>query len=213
MVINLLLASTILINFLLVATGRAGQMVRHAAIQGAILGLILLLLHEKWPPHVLLMAGSTIAIKGAVIPWLLTQALSRTKDLHGSAPRPYVGYTLSLALLAGGTFLAFLLAKDLPLQVGALGTLFIPASLATLFTGFLLLTTRRRALLQVVGYLVLENGVFLFSLLLVRSMPLLVESGVLLDLVVGIFVMAIVINHIQHIYDSQDTKRMSHLKE
>ncbi|MCL1908074.1 MAG: hypothetical protein FWG12_01750 [Holophagaceae bacterium] len=211
MSIDLLLAAVLLINFLLVATGRAVQLVRRVAIQGVILGLILLLLHDDWHLHVLLMAVSTVAIKGAVIPWLLAHALSRTKE--AARPRPYVSYTLSLVLLAGSTFLAFLLARRLPLQVGTLGTLFIPASLATLFTGFLLLITRRRALLQVVGYLVLENGVFLFSLLLVKNMPLLVETGVLLDLVVGIFIMAIVINHLQQAFDSQDTKRMSHLKE
>lgn len=211
MSINLLLAAVILINFLLVATGRAHQLVRRVAIQGMILGLILLLLHDEWHLHVIFMAGSTVAIKGTVIPWLLAQALSRTKE--SVTPTPYVSYTLSLVLLAGSTFLAFLLARELPLQVGMLGTLFIPASLATLFTGFLLLITRRRALLQVVGYLVLENGVFLFSLLLVKNMPLLVETGVLLDLVVGIFIMAIVINHIQQAFDSQDTRRMSHLKE
>ncbi|MDP2874900.1 MAG: hypothetical protein Q8O00_01875, partial [Holophaga sp.] len=92
-------------------------------------------------------------------------------------------------------------------------TLFVPASLTTLFTGFLILTTRRRALTQVVGYLVLENGVYLFSLLLVKNMPLLVETGVLLDLVVGIFVMGIVINHIQQAFDSQDTQRLAHLRD
>jgi len=64
-----------------------------------------------------------------------------------------------------------------------------------------------------VGYLVLENGVYLFSLLLVKNMPLLVETGVLLDLVVGIFVMGIVINHIQQAFDSQDTQRLAHLRD
>ena len=208
---NLLLAAVILLNFLLVATGRAKQLISRVSLQGVVLGSILLLINDKWPFHVLLMAVSTIAIKGAVIPWMLNKALNRLRQAQ--EPTPYVSYTLSLVLLAGGTFLAFLLAQRLPLQTGALGTLFIPASLATLFTGFLLLTTRRRALLQVIGYLVLENGVYLFSLLLVKNMPLLVETGVLLDLVVGIFVMAIVMNHLQQAFESQDTDKMTHLRE
>ena len=54
---------------------------------------------------------------------------------------------------------------------------------------------------------------YLFSLLLVRNMPLLVETGVLLDLVVGIFVMGIVISHIQEAFDTQDTHRLAHLKD
>ena len=121
---------------------------------------------------------------------------------------------------------ALLLAGVLPLgngQVPAGGgialaaaggsALFVPASLSTLFTGFILLITRRKALTQVVGYLVLENGIYLFGLLLVEEMPLLVETGILLDLFVGIFIMGIVINHITAAFDSMDTRHLAELKD
>jgi hydrogenase-4 component E len=208
---NLLLAAIMLINFMLVASSRVNKCVQLAAAQGILLALILLLMHEHWSIVVLLMALSTAVIKGVVIPGMLLRAQERMKPQR--EPEPYVGYTLTLVMAAAGTGLAFLLARRLPLQAGNLGTLFVPASIMALVTGFLLLTTRKRALLQVVGYLVLENGVYLFSLLLVKEMPLLVESGVLLDLVVGIFVMGIVINHIQTAFDSQDTHRLAHLKD
>ena len=208
---NLLLAAIMLINFMLVASGRVSKCIQLAAIQGILLAMILLLMHDHWSVMVLLMALSTAAIKGVVIPVMLNRAQDGMKPQR--EPDPYVGYTVSLVLAAAGTGMAFLLARRLPLQAGNLGTLFVPASITALFTGFLLLTTRKRALLQVVGYLVLENGVYLFSLLLVKEMPLLVETGVLLDLVVGIFVMGIVINHIQTAFDSQDTHRLAHLKD
>jgi len=211
MTINLLLALTMLLNFMLVATGRVNKAIQLAATQGAVLALILLLMHEHWAFHVLLMALSTVAIKSVLIPIMLSRAQTRLKVAQ--EPPPYIGYTLSILLSALGTGLAFMLARQLPLQAGVLGTLFVPASLTTLFTGFLILTTRRRALTQVVGYLVLENGVYLFSLLLVKNMPLMVETGVLLDLVVGIFVMGIVINHIQQAFESQDTHRLAHLRD
>jgi hydrogenase-4 component E len=82
-----------------------------------------------------------------------------------------------------------------------------------MFSGFLLLTTRRKAISQVTGYLILENGSFVFAQLLHESMPLLVEVGVLLDLIVGIFVMGIVINHIQREFSSLDTERLAELKD
>jgi hydrogenase-4 component E len=208
---NLLLAAIMLINFMLVASSRVNKCIQLAAIQGGLLALVLLLMNDHWPFHVLLMALSTAAIKGVVIPSMLHRAQDRMKPQR--EPDPYVGYTLTLVMAAAGTGMAFILARRLPLQAGNLGTLFVPASIMALFTGFLLLTTRKRALLQVVGYLVLENGVYLFSLLLVKEMPLLVETGVLLDLVVGIFVMGIVINHIQTAFDSQDTHRLAHLKD
>lgn len=211
MSINLLLAAIMLINFMLVASSRVAKCIQLAALQGGLLALVLLRMHDHWPFHVLLMALTTAAIKGVVIPTMLNRAQDRMKPQR--EPEPYVGYTTSLVMAAAGTGLAFLLARRLPLQAGNLGTLFVPASIMALFTGFLLLTTRKRALLQVVGYLVLENGVYLFSLLLVKEMPLLVETGVLLDLVVGIAVMGIVINHIQTAFDSQDTHRLAHLKD
>jgi len=126
---------------------------------------------------------------------------------------PYVGFTASLVLCALGTGLALLLASNLPLAPGSQYTLFVPASLSTLLTGFILLITRRKALSQVVGYLVLENGIYLFGLMLVEEMPLLVETGILLDLFVGIFVMGIVINHITVAFDSMDTRHLAELKD
>jgi hydrogenase-4 component E len=89
----------------------------------------------------------------------------------------------------------------------------VPAALATALTGFLLLATRRKAITQVVGYLALENGVFVMGLTLVEAMPLFVEIGVLLDLVVAIFVMGIIIEHISREFSSIDTTRLSSLKE
>jgi hydrogenase-4 component E len=80
-------------------------------------------------------------------------------------------------------------------------------------TGFLMLTTRKKAISQVIGYLVMENGIFIFGLLLTEAMPVMVEAGVLLDLMVGIFVMGIVINHISREFSSLDTSRLTTLKE
>ena len=89
----------------------------------------------------------------------------------------------------------------------------MPASLATVWTGFLMLTTRKKAIMQVLGYLVLENGIFLFGLLLLEAMPFLVEVGVLLDLFTGVFVMGIIIHHISREFASISTEHLSELKE
>jgi hydrogenase-4 component E len=211
MSINLLLAATMLVNFSLLVTSRVTKAIRLAALQGVLLGTMLLLVPEKLEWHLLLMAISTAAIKGGVIPWFLNRALRQMKS--EKQPNPYIGYTLSLILGALGVVISFMLARKLPLVHGTLGTLFVPVSLTTLFTGFLLLTTRRHPLVQVVGYLVLENGVYLFSMLLAEAMPLVVETGLLLDLVVGIFVMGIVINHIQQAFETQDTHRLAQLRD
>ena len=126
---------------------------------------------------------------------------------------PYLGLVPSVLLCAVGTGLTVLFADNLPLAPEHHDLLVVPAALSTMFAGFLLLTTRRKALSQVTGYLILENGIFVFAQLLHESMPLLVEVGVLLDLIVGIFVMGIVINHIQREFSSLDTERLAELRD
>ena len=90
----------------------------------------------------------------------------------------------------------------------------MPTALATVWTGFLLLVTRRKAVTQVVGYLVLENGIFVFGLLLAElHAAAWWRPGVLLDLLVGIFVMGIVINHINREFASLDTGHLTSLRD
>jgi hydrogenase-4 component E len=161
--------------------------------------------------HILLMVAAAIAVKGWLIPFMLRKAL-RQVNIHREVD-PYIGYTVSLMLCALATGLSLVLGHMLPLKAGTKVLLLVPASLATLFTGFLVLVSRRKALTQVVGYLILENGIYLFGLLLVEEMPLLVETGILLDLFVGVFVMGIVINHIRTAFDSTDTRHLAELKD
>jgi hydrogenase-4 component E len=126
---------------------------------------------------------------------------------------PLIGYVPTLllgALITAGTFI---FADFLPLLAQHHDGLFIPTALATFFSGFLLLMTRRKAITQVLGYLMLENGIFIFGILLSDAMPLMVEAGVLLDLLVGVFVMGIVMNQINREFSTINTERLSALKE
>jgi hydrogenase-4 component E len=79
--------------------------------------------------------------------------------------------------------------------------------------GLLIVVARRQAITQVVGYLVLENGVFVFGLGLAAQQPFVVELSVLLDLLVGVFVMGIAINHISETFDHMDTTALASLRE
>src|SRR5262249_38300901 len=126
---------------------------------------------------------------------------------------PVVNYMHSLLLGAVGTGLALLFSFTLPLAAEHSELLLVPASLATVWTGFLMLTTRPKAIMQVLGYLLLENGIFLFGLLLLEAMPFLVELGVLLDLFTGVLVMGIIIHHISVEFASISTEHLTELKE
>jgi len=89
----------------------------------------------------------------------------------------------------------------------------VPGAMATIFTGLILLIGRVKAISQVCGYLIMENGIYLFGLLLIHSTPLLVESGILLDLTVGVFVIGIIVDRIQRAFDSLDTRKLTVLRE
>jgi hydrogenase-4 component E len=165
--------------------------------------------HLQWP--VALVALGTVVVKGFVIPGLLRRAL-RTANIEREA-RPFIGFVPSLLLGAGGTIAAVALARALPLLPEHAGSLLVPASLASVGTGFVLLIGRSKAISQVCGYLILENGIYLFGLLLIHSTPLLVEAGILLDLTVGVFVIGIMVDRIQRAFDSLDTRKLTELHE
>jgi len=127
---------------------------------------------------------------------------------------PLIGVLPSMILGALATGFAMVFSSQLPLaDTHQTARLVVPASLSTVLIGFILLITRYKAITQVIGYLVLENGIFIFGLLLVESMPLVVEMGVLLDLFVGIFVICIIVNHINRAFSSLDTRQLANLKE
>ena len=82
-----------------------------------------------------------------------------------------------------------------------------------MLTGLFLIVARRQALMQVVGYLALENGIFAFGAVVMKEAPLLVEMGILLDIFVAVFVMGIMVFHISREFDHTDTERLSELKD
>lgn len=205
-----LLVLVMLINFIALGSSRMAFSIRAVAVQGIVLGLLPGIIHPfSW--HLVMISGGLIAAKGVIIPWLLAGAIQKVSIKR--EVEPFIGFVATLLLGAVFTALAFIFAAKLPLAPEHQGLLFVPASIATLLTGFLVLTTRRKAISQVIGYLILENGIFIFGLLLTTAMPVLVEAGALLDLLVGIFVMGIIINHISREFSSIDTTRLTTLKE
>ncbi len=199
----------LLTNFFILGTANLRASIRAVAVQGVLLSLLPLFVESEATLRLVVLVIATATIKGGLIPGLLLKAI---RDVHiRHEVEPYLGFIPSLFLCTIGTGLALLFSDQLPLAPEHRNALFVPAALATLLAGFLVLTTRRKAISQVTGYLVLENGIYVFGLLLYQAMA--VEVGILLDLVVGILVMGIVLNHIQREFSSLDTERLSRLRE
>jgi hydrogenase-4 component E len=209
--VNLLVGLAMGLNLMALGSSRLPSVIRAMAVQGVALGLIPVMMEGRFEWLTALMAAGTVLLKGFLIPMLLRRAM-RAANIDREV-EPIVGYVPSLLLGAGGAIAAVAVTSDLPLLPEHSHTLLVPGSLATIFTGLILLMCRVKAISQVCGYLILENGIYLFGLLLVRSTPFLVESGILLDLTVGVFVIGIIVDRIQRAFDSLDTRRLTVLRE
>lgn len=209
--VKLLVGLAMGLNLLALGSSRLPLVIRTMAAQGMALGVMPLLIEPHFGWLVALVALGTVAVKGFVIPGLLRRAM-RTANIDREM-EPLIGFVPSMLLGAAGTIAAVAVTRHLPLLPEHAGTLFVPGALASIFTGFILLIGRVKAISQVCGYLILENGIYLFGLLLIRSTPLLVESGILLDLTVGVFVIGIIVDRIQRAFDSLDTRKLSVLRE
>jgi len=211
-----LLAALIVAGLYMVATSRLGACVRASAVQGIILGALPVAL--EWthgvaalPGHVVLLACGAFGIKAILIPRLLLRSI-REAGVRREV-EPMTSLHVSILVAAGLVALAFWVASQMHLPFAVGSRLLVPAALANVLLGFLLVVARRQAITQVVGYLVLENGVFVFGLGLAAQQPLVVELSVLLDLLVGVFVMGIAINHISETFDHMDTTALASLRE
>ena len=218
-ILDPLLIVALALNFVALGVSRIRGVINAVALQGVLLGICPLLVHqEHWQEHWLRsipLVVVTIGLKGGIIPWLLLRAM-READIQHEV-KPVVSFMTSLLLGAIGTGLAMVFSSTLELvdepSERRAALLLVPASLATVWTGFLMLTTRKKAINQVLGYLILENGIFLFGMLLLEAMPFLVEIGVLLDLFTGVFVMGIIIHHVNREFASTSTENLAELKE
>jgi hydrogenase-4 component E len=150
-------------------------------------------------------------VKGFLVPYLMFRAI-REASIRREM-EPILGFVPSMVVGGVGVALAFAFSARLPLPNGEAHAFLVPTALSTVWTGLLLVVSRRKAVNQVLGFLVLENGVFVFGLLLSEFMPMMVEAGVLLDLFAAVFVMGIVMFHINREFSSLDTEKLSALKD
>ncbi len=204
----------VLSNLMLLGSSRLGTLIRTVAVQGIALGCLSLMVQgPQAQTATRLFACLSIFLKGIVFPWLLFRAL-RLANVRREV-EPFVGYSTSMLLGIGSLAMGYWMAARLPLpNPQLLSPHFVPVAMFTMMTGLFLIITRRKALTQVVGYLTLENGIYVFGVALLREWtPLLVELGILLDAFVAVFVMGITIFHISREFDHIDTDQMAALKD
>jgi hydrogenase-4 component E len=207
---ELLLLLVVLTDFWVLGATRLSSTIRATAIQGALLAALPLALHPRPSLHLVGLTLGVLAVKAIILPHFLTRAIREAAVRREI--EPLIGFTSSLMLGAAAVALSFAIAPRLELPDLHSGML-VPVALSTAIIGLVVLTTRNKALNQVVGYLVLENGIYVFGLSQAERVPFLVELGVLLDVFTGVFIMGIVVFHINRAFDSLDSARLTELKD
>jgi hydrogenase-4 component E len=207
-----IMVAIVLMNLILVASSRLSACIRIVAFQGIAVGL-LFIVADVYPPTTdrLLFIFASIILKGFVFPWLLFQAI-REANVRREV-EPFVSYPVSVAICIITLVISIWLGARLPMPRPVLSPLVVPVALSTIFCGFFVIVSRPKALTQVLGYLVIENGIYIFGTALLLEQSVLVELAILLDIFVAVFVMGIMIFHISREFDHIDTQRLSELKD
>jgi hydrogenase-4 component E len=210
--IDLVLIGIVLANLLLLGSSRLVTYIQISAFQGFIVSaMTLVFCRGEISLRLVVLAVGAAILKAGVFPWLLLRAI-RKANIKAEI-EPIVGYSASI--LAGVLILALSIWLVSRLSIPVNGTLpfVMTVSFFTIFTGCFLLVGRTKAITQVISYLVLENGIYLFGVSFVGNVNILIELGVILDLTVGIFVMGIIVHHISREFDSLDMRKLSTLKD
>ena len=200
-----------LLNFRLLGSSQLASGIGVVAFQGMILGLLPFFTASHITGELISVILLALVFRGIVMPLLLRRSL-RYGPVRREQ-RPIVGFTSSMfagVILLG---LCLLIAQPLQHALPLSGSLALPAALFTMCCGLFLLVARRAALLQALGYLLMENGIFCFGVAFAVHEPLLVEMGILLDVFLAVFVMSSMIHSIGHTFEHLDTDVLSQLKD
>jgi len=206
--LDLALISIVFLGIVILGNNRLRTTIQLFALQSFILSLVPLMVHPG--VHAMILSVGTFILKVVIMPTLFFWAIRHVSIRREAQPLISYGKTLLLGGFLIGV--AFLISSRLDLPDKGISNLLVPCAFSVIMIGFLLLVSRFKAITQIIGYLVMENGIFLFAQLLLEKTPLLVEMGILLDIFVGVLVMGIVVNHISQEFDSASTVNLINLR-
>ena len=157
----------------------------------------------------------TLLVKAIVIPRLLVRVTEGVNDEFKIEANPYVSIRLSVLISALLVALSYALVQEIlpPAGLDALAAAYLPVSLSLFFIGLFVMVSRRMALNQVVGLLIIENGLFLFTTALTSGVSLVIEVGILADILVGVMISALLLVRMNQTYDTLDIGSLEKLKD
>lgn len=210
--VNLLAFAALGLTILLIIRTSLEGQVRVFALQSFVLALLAALISiYSGSLELFGVSVALVVVKGIMIPRVLNRAVAKIGLAR--VAKPYLGTTPALVICGMLTILSFYvmtpIAASNPLPTADA----IPLAFAGVLIGFFIMVNRRRAVTQILGFLMLENGIFLLALLATYGVPFIVEMGVFLDVLVAVLIMEVFVYHIKDNFDSIDVGKLGNLKE
>jgi hydrogenase-4 component E len=210
-VMNLLALAAVALALLLIASRRLNLVIillgAQSIVLGAMAGLVAL---ASVSLHIGIAAALAILVKGLLVPRILFLVLDRIRVRREI--EPVVPGKVALVLAAGLIVLAYWVTRPLRLPTITGAEHALPAAVALMLLGGLVMVTRRKAISQIAGLMVMENGLYLAAMVVTAGMPLMVELGVFFDVLIGVLVMGIIAFRINQTFDTINVDRLRRLK-
>ena len=208
--IDVLLITFIITLFYMAIANRMMTYLKVLAFQGVLLFVVVFIqLQEINPVNLALILLETIVFKSVAVPLFMAYVLKRNNITRES--EPFLPNFVSLIITTFIVVVTILLANEV--KDAKLDKIFFVVALSSLFTGLYFIATRRKIITHVIGYLVIENGVFVLSLAVGNEMPMLVNLGIMLDIFASVLILGIFLNKIGDVFKDVDVDQLSSLKD
>lgn len=208
--INVLLITFAITLIYLSIANRLLTYIKILALQGILLfGVSFIELNEINPVNLVFVLLETIIFKTIAVPFFLNYVIKRNNITRED--EPYLSNFISLVIVTLIVTITFLLSNII--EDTRLNKIYFVAALSALFTGLYIIISRRKIITHVMGFLVIENGVFILSLAVGNEMPMLVNTGILLDLFVSVLLLGIFVNKIGDVLKDVDIDQLRNLKD
>ena len=210
--VNLLAALLLLIAFAMLSQRRVLTLIHLLAWRGAALtASTAIVAVSTGQVHLYVSAGLTLLLKVALLPWILHRLIRRLNVKWDIETLINIPTTMLVGIVL--VILAFNLAAPISQLAGTVTRSTLGIALASVLLSFLMMITRSKAVPQVIGFLAMENGLFFAATATVYGMPMVVELGVALDVLVAALILGIFLFEIRERFDSVDTRHLEKLKE
>ncbi|OIP02492.1 MAG: hypothetical protein AUJ98_01305 [Bacteroidetes bacterium CG2_30_33_31] len=209
-----------MINILLITFGisliymgianRLSTCINVLALQGVLLfGISFIELIEINTLNLIFVLFETIVFKTIIIPLFLKHVIKKNKIVRES--EPFIPDFMSVGIITFIMLGSFIFANII--EVANIRKMFFIVAIAALFIGLFLIVSRKKVVTHIMGYLVIENGVFILSLSAGNKMQMLVNTGITLDLFVSVLVLGVFVNRIGNTFEEMNVDNLTNLKD